>query len=170
MHYAPDLLRASKKMYYGDEYDEDQEFLPEVNVFDRVEYESGETMEQIAMQAGVIPEDRKKGSRFTNNVWRFYVYVNAAARRMMDEGIITNIKYNKVPSILKTIQFIENPEYKNPDVYVLGYATVVADSIDKKVFESLIPKLPPHIKPTDILRYARLIIHSTIPTQVHMSP
>lgn len=150
-------------MYGGYGYDDDeiidtQEYMNEVNVYDRAVFgDVGDTVEQIAMDAGVVPDDRKKGTKFTNNIWRFYVYVNASARRMIDEGIV-QMRQRDVVNILKHIKLIDNPEFKNPDTFVLGYSIVNRGSIDKSALKQLIPKLPQNIKPTDVVRYARLVI------------
>lgn len=145
---------------YSDEdymYEEEQEYLPEVNVFERVEYEGGDTVEQIAMDAGVIPDDRKKGTKFTNNVWRFYVYVNATARRMIDEGSIP-LRPAEVPRILRQIKMIPNPEFKNPEAFIYGYAVTKSGTLDRNMLKTL--TLPPTLKLTDVVRYARMILLS----------
>lgn len=156
-------------MYYddGDDYDyEDEEgmFLPEVDIFERVEYDNGDTLERIAMEAGVIPESRKKGERFTNKVWRFYVYVNACARRLIDEGIIQNVHARDIPFMLRQIELIENPEFKNPEAFVIGYAATKSGKFNKDTMMALLERLNDagmELKATDILRYARLWTYST---------
>lgn len=141
----------------------EQEFLPEVNVFERVEFENGDSLERIAMDAGVIPENRKKGDRFDNNVWRFYVYVNAAARRLIEEGTISNVKTLEIPLILRQIALIDNPEYKNPDAFIAGYAATKGGKVNIKELNAIasrVQKSTGELKATDILRYARLWLAS----------
>lgn len=156
------------KMYYDDDeymYEEEEGMLlPEVDVFERVEYDNGDTLERIAMDAGVIPEMRKKGERFTNKVWRFYVYVNAAARRLIDDGIVQNIHSREVPFILRQIELIDNPEFKNAEAFVIGYSVTKSGSFDKRIMMSILERTKDssiELKATDIFRYARLWISST---------
>lgn len=147
-----------------DEYmyaEEEGAFMPEVNIFERIGYENGDTLEQIAMEAGVIPEARKRGERFTSKTWRFYVYVNASARRMIDEGIISNVTSREIPHILRQIEFVDNPGYKNPEAFVIGYAVTKSGTINTDELESILSRHDGTLKATDIVRYARLWISTT---------
>lgn len=139
--------------------EEEGQFLPEVNIFERGEIVNESTLEQIARDAGVNPEVRKKTEKFSDNRWRFYVYVNAAAYRLIDEGIVPGVKKNEVTLILKQIQHFENIAFKNPETFVLGYAVAKNGTINKQVLSEVVSKLgqlTTKIKPTDVLRYARL--------------
>lgn len=156
-------------MYYDDDddeyvYEEEGVLLPEIDVFERVEYDNGDNLEHIAMDAGVIPESRKKGERFTNKIWRFYVYVNAAARRLIDDGIVPNVHSREIPFILRQIELIDNPEFKNAEAFVIGYSVTKSGRFDKKLLMSILDRIKEssiELKPTDIYRYARLWISST---------
>lgn len=154
-------------MYYDDDeymYEEEEGmFLPEVNVLERVEYDNDDALENIAMEAGVIPEMRKKGERFTNKVWRFYVYVNAAARRLSDDGIVPNVHIRDIPFILRQIDLIDNPEFKNAEAFVIGYSVTKFGKFDKRLMMSILERIRDssiELKATDIFRYARLWISS----------
>lgn len=143
-------------MDYDNGYDYDEEhFLPEVDIFNRVAFDNGDTLEAIAINAGIRPENRKKGDRFMNKIWRFYVYVNAAARRFIDEEIVVNVKIKEIPNILRKIQLVDNPQYKNPDAFFCGYAVSKHGQIDKKVLNHIVASSE-NIKATDIFRYGRL--------------
>ena len=146
---------------YNEEYIYDEEegaLMAEVDVLNRVEFENGDTLEKIAMDAGVIPEVRKKGERFSNIKWRFYVYVNATIRRLINDRIITNVHTKEIPFILRQIALIENPEYKNPEAFVCGYAVSKNKVVDKKILDFIVSASGGTVKSTDIIRYARLWI------------
>ena len=154
-------------MYSDDEdymYNEEQEYLPEVNIFERGEIINENDLENIAREAGIYPEQRKKNDKFNDKVWRFYLYTNAAAYRLIGAGFIPNVREREVSTILKQIRLIKNPSYKNPDAFVLGYAVTKSRSIDLNVLNNIIKRLPEmniaRIKPSDIIRYSRLWLKS----------
>lgn len=139
--------------------EEEGQFLPEVNIFERGEIVNENTLEQIARDAGINPEVRKKTERFYDNRWRFYVYVNAAAYRLVDEGFAPGVRKSEVTFILKQIRYFENQAFKNPETFILGYAVAKDGRINKLVLDEIISKLgqlTTKIKPADVLRYARL--------------
>jgi len=140
-----------------DAYDyDDEQYLPEVDVFNRVVFDDDDSLDKIALEAGVHAENRKKGDMFVSKIWRFYVYVNAAARRLIDEEIIPNISVKEIPIVLKQIKLINNPQYKNPDAFFCGYSVSRNGKIDTKLLEHIVNTSNGAIKNTDILRYGRL--------------
>jgi hypothetical protein len=155
--------------YSDDEYEyarEDEgDFLPDMDIFNRGSMENLNSLEHIAREAGVCPEERKKHRRFDNKLWRFYVYTNASALKFVNSYRKLGLSsLTDVPSILRSIRKVQNAEYKNPEAFVLGYAiTKDKKAIHRRTLEMIINDLPNigtekplNIKPPDLLRYARL--------------
>jgi hypothetical protein len=139
---------------------EEQQYENEYRVFERAGY--GQTdVERVAEEAGVA-FTFKKGDVIRDPVQRFYVYVDATARKLINERVLPNLATDEIPSILSRIQDVKNVKYKNADAFVIGYALAKGDDINKKLFRSLLPKLKemdPEIKSADAIRYARLWIN-----------
>lgn len=115
---------------------------------EHMEYERMKTVEEIATEAGVSGDAL---------VLKFYIYVNATAHRLIEDKVITNVKRNEIERILTFIKYVDNPQYKHPETFVLGYAIAKTGSIDGKLLNSL--KLEDHIKPMDVLKYGNLWIN-----------
>jgi hypothetical protein len=112
---------------------------------EHMEYERTRTVEEIATEAGVSGDAL---------VLKFYIYVNATAHRLIDEKVITNVKRNEIERILSFIKYVDNPQYKHPETFVLGYAVTKSGIIDGKMLNSI--KLDDNIKPMDVLKYGHL--------------
>jgi hypothetical protein len=142
------------------------QFIDEYNVFERVggRMSDEKTVQEIAAEAGVLISARQ-GQIIRDAVHRFYIYVNASARRMISEGVIPWVTSAEVQKILTAIRHVKNPGYKNADAFVLGYAITrpTGNSINSKYFESIKPKLdkfePNPLKQTDVVRYAHMWIN-----------
>lgn len=141
------------------------EFVAEGNIMDRGSFEDPYSLEAIARDAGVYPEERKKHGRFHDKRWRFMLYTKACAIRFHN-SLPQFITGDDITKILKSIKNVQNYAYKNPEAFVLGYAITkknngISQSILTKIIDEL-PRLatekPINIKPTDLLRYARLWI------------
>lgn len=154
--------------YIGDDDDDDyvygneQQFLDEYNVHGRVGFmRTDKTVQDIAADAGVTIQH----GHLKDALQRFYVYVNASANRLINEGIIPWVSLNKIQLILTRIKDVKNPEFKNADAFVLGYAvTMGGSSIDVKHFDSLkgkIEKLDQPLQQTDVMRYANMWLSMT---------
>ena len=137
---------------YEYEYEEEQMFMPEVNVLERVQYE--------------VPSASR--SEMQNDpVLRFKVQTNAVAMNMKNMQL--GITDDDVAAINASAQSVRNPQFKSPVGFVLGYyitkngggeinrsnldnvkinlATISAAVNDSKL-----------LKLEDIIRYGRLFI------------
>lgn len=139
--------------------DEEGELLAEGDIFKRGEIEDLNSLQNIAREAGVNVQNRKKNEKFDDKLWRFYVYTNAISFRMMQEEYLTRDDRNR---ILRHIKNIENVAYKNPEAFVLGYYAINADKriIDMNRLKRLLSNKDITMSPCDILRYARLWLMS----------
>jgi hypothetical protein len=122
------------------EFDE-EEYLPEVDIFSRVEAET-----QILV-----------GSKD-----KFFVFVDAISRQLSQDHIV-RISNAEIQDMLERLTNVKEPQYKNPTGVVLGYYVTGGGGyeIDKQRFASLKPKLSKLDKPikaTDVIRYANLWI------------
>lgn len=128
-------------------YEEEEEFLPEVNIFERVHYE--------------VPSASR--SELQNDpVKRFQVYTNAAASNMSANGLLP-INRDDVNEINKQASIVRNPQYKNHLGFVIGYYLIKNGNNDinrtnlgyvKQNLDRLSPdKL---LKLQDLIRYGRL--------------
>jgi hypothetical protein len=137
-----------------DQYEEE---FDEYRAFERTEY-AGKDVEQIASDAGIV-FTHKKGELVRDPVTRFYIYVDASARKLIKERYITFMSSNDIPTILTRIRNVKNVKYKNADAFVLGYAVSKSNSINSKHFNEIVEEtrnLEPLIRPADILRYANM--------------
>jgi Family of unknown function (DUF5770) len=152
-----------------DYYREDEgDFLPEVNILHRGSIENLDTLENIARQAGVNPEERTKNKRFEDKVWRFFVYTNRDAWNLRNKFPRLGLNTSDISCILHHIKdfpnFRNNMIYKNPGAFVLGYVlTKDKKTINMQKLQLIITELPDmitekpiNVKPTDLIRYARL--------------
>jgi hypothetical protein len=143
---------------------QEQEYLEEYHVLDRVGYTNDEkTVQEIAAEAGIIIQQRP-GHLIRDATQRFYVYTNASARRMISDGIINWVSHNEVTKILSSIKFIKNPEYKNADAFILGYAVTRPNGKEINInrlnsLKPILEQMDPVIKQTDVIRYANLWIN-----------
>jgi hypothetical protein len=146
--------------YVYEEQRDEGRFEAEYGAFARTEFERARTVEEIAAEAGVIAS-RRRGEVIRDPVFKFYVYVNAVFHRLVEEGYLRNVKREEVTGLLESIRNVPSPQYKNPEVFVLGYSVGKSGSIDEKQFKYLLPRLSSIsanliIKPMDLLRYANL--------------
>ena len=140
--------------YENEDYHGEQDY----HAFETSFYEGPRTVEAIAAQAGVITT-RQKGQVIRDQVFKFYVYVNAVAHRFIDEGYIPTVSRNDVETILVAIQRVQSPQFKNPEAFVLGYSVAKSGQINKKQFDYLSSKLENldiFITKMDVFRYALL--------------
>ncbi len=132
-------------MYY-DEYEEEQMFLPEFDVMERVHYEVP-TASRMEMQ--------------NDPVKRFYVYTNAIAMSLSSNKLL-DISLEDVNQINALAKRVRNPQFKNAHGFVLGYYITINNSISNTRLEQVkkLLTLPDYkfIKLEDLIRYARLFI------------
>lgn len=124
-------------------------------------YERAKTVDQIASEAGLIFPITRKGEKTKDPTYKFYVYVNAVAYKLIEEGY-SSIKKEEINRILEYIKNVPYPGYKNPEAFVLGYFVGKSGSINEKQFKFITSKLLDlnvSIKPMDVLRYANLWIN-----------
>ena len=137
---------------YVQEQEFEQEFGQEVNVFERV---------GIRNEFIDINIDTEKNRTQKTPIERFVENINAIILDLMHKS---NIFYDKdITLILESISLLDNPSYKNPTAFILGYfATNGGNKIDKnklkKTFDIIKNKeiLDTSITPPDIIRYCRL--------------
>lgn len=145
-------------------YEEQQEgrFEAEYEAFSRTAFERAKTVEEIAAEAGIVAS-RRRGEIIRDPVFKFYVYVNAVFHRLSEEGYLPNVKREEATTVLEAIRNVPSPQYKNPEVFVLGYSVGKSGAINEKQFAFLLPRLASVgnliIKPMDVLRYANLWIN-----------
>jgi hypothetical protein len=149
-------------MYYDDDSEDvwqrdELDLEPEYDVLQRGGYFQHDVLGTINEQYGFI--DVKKGENIIDPIQRFYVYVQATGLKLVSEKFIPNVKSDEIGLIIDKISGMKNIQYKNPTAIILGYALTKSSTIDKKLFNELIPKiktLEPPMKPTDLLRYSNL--------------
>jgi hypothetical protein len=97
--------------------------------------------------------------RFDSKI-HFKETVNAIAQQLREERIrITNEDINQ---LIEMADYINDPQYKNPTAYVLGYiASEGGRNIDKRninnIFNNVLSEVSDKsVKQEDILRYTRL--------------
>lgn len=145
--------------YLQQQHEQENQFQLEFKAFERMGREEDKTVADIAAEAGVIFQPHQKGKIIRDPIQKFYVYVNASALKLINEGYIPFVQKSDVRTILEKIRFIKNIQYKNPDAFVLGYAVVKSGSLNLRHFDLVcakISELDPPLKRTDVLRYARL--------------
>lgn len=157
---------------YDDQYEyhnnDEGEFLPDVDIFNRGSIEDKYSVENIAREAGIYPELRTKHKRFDCKIWRFYVYTNASAIHLKNNFNYLGLHWDDIAIILQRIKdfpnFRKTIMYKNPTAFVLGYLiTKENNKINKTKLDMIIKDLSIIqnekniiIKPSDLIRYARL--------------
>lgn len=137
-------------MYSDEEFIyEEPEFLPEVNVFDRVGFGGGVYATQLELQ--------------TDPVKRFLVYTNSTAINFSTSKLLPGLNRYDVEEINKQAENVRNPQYKNPLGFVLGYYIIKDGGGDinmdnfKYVKKNInILSGDKFVKMEDILRYGRL--------------
>ena len=86
--------------------------------------------------------------------------VNAIAQQLREDGF--RLSNDNIIQIIETVDQLENPQYKNPTAYLLGYiASNGGIEINKKsvnhVFTNILKTVSDKsVKSEDVLRYARL--------------
>lgn len=139
--------------------DDPDEYQPEYNVYERVGYLEHDVIGHIASK---IDFTHKKGEIIYDPIKRFGVYVDASARKLIQEGFIPYVSYKDIPNMLNVVSELKNARYKNPDAFVLGYAVTKSGgggTIDKTKVLALEPKIKTLIPPlqlSDVVRYANL--------------
>lgn len=158
-------------MDFDDDYEEnarnereyEERFETTYGDYKGMSYERDKTVDQIASEAGVIFSVARKGEKIKDPTYKFYVYVNAVAHKLIDEGYSLNVKKNEINFILESIKKVPHPRYKNPETFVLGYFVGKSGSINERQFKHIVPKLSSLdnviIKPMDVLRYANLWVN-----------
>ena len=102
-------MENDDEFIYEDRYfgPNEQEFLPEVNIMERVGYEAGPHATQLELQ--------------NDPVKRFRVYTNSTAINLSSNKLLPNLTRFDVDEILRKTEVVRNPAYKNPLGFVLGY-------------------------------------------------
>ena len=128
-------------------YEEEQIFLPEMNIMDRVQYEAPSAT-RLDIQ--------------NDPVKRFQVYTNATAVNFSTNRSL-KLDRNDINDINERAQNVKSPQYKNPIGFVLGYYLVKdgdgeinkshLNYINKNLTSFAPDKM---IKIEDVLRYGRL--------------
>jgi hypothetical protein len=86
--------------------------------------------------------------------------VNAIAQQLREDGF--RLSNDDITQLIENVEKLNNPQYKNPTAYLLGYvASSGGRVIDKKtvnnVFNNLLKTVSDKsVKNEDVLRYARL--------------
>ncbi len=144
--------------YYEEEdYVHEQEFGQERNVFERV---------GIRNDLIDIDIDKKKSRTQKTPIERFVENVNAIALDLMNS--LNIISEGDIKIILESIRLIENPEYKNPSAYILGYiATNGGNKIEKRSLKETFEIIEEgkiedsSVTQPDVIRYCRLWLNLT---------
>ena len=132
-------------MYYEEE--EEQVFLPEVNVFERVQYE--------------VPTGSRTEIQ-NDPVARFRVYTNAVAANLSSNKLLP-IGREDINEINRQAERVRNPQFKNPLGFVLGYYLTKEGNGD--ISTSHLAYVKKHLdilaadkllKIEDVVRYGRL--------------
>lgn len=138
--------------YEEDDYVQEQEFGQERNAFERV---------GIRNDFIDIDIDKKKSRTQKTPIERFVENVNAIALDLMNSlNILTDVD---IKMILESISLVDNPEYKNPTAFILGYfATNGGHKIEKKKLKKTFDIIEEEqivdtsVSQPDIIRYCRL--------------
>lgn len=145
--------------------DEDYEFQPEYNIFQR-----GSIVDEDEIDIYFGGVKHQKGDVIKDPNQRFYVYVDAIARKLIDLEII-RISPKDIQNILHGAQNVPEIKYKNPTAFIIGYVLTKdqqSGTINAKEFRKLIPQLKTFdhpLKDTDMLRYAFLWLNINNPGQ-----
>ena len=138
--------------YEEDDYVQEQEFGQERNVFERV---------GIRNDFIDIDIDRKKSRTQKTPIERFVENTNAISLDLMNSLNILSDADIKI--ILESIRLVDNPEYKNPTGFILGYfATNGGNKIDKKKLKKTFDIIEDEkivdttVSQADVVRYCRL--------------
>lgn len=131
-------------------FEEEDMFQPERDIALRTEYfnDDGD---------GIIL-NRKKGDIIKDPKSRFLIYIDAIARKLIDDRILENISTKSIKNILKyaNTQLLE-PRYKNPTCFVIAYAVCKNGIIDTKILKNLkLNDIQPRVRLEDIIRYCNL--------------
>lgn len=125
------------------------DFLPEVNILDRVAFGVGVHATQLELQ--------------TDPVKRFLVYTNSTAVNFSTNKTLPRLNRYDVDEINKKAEKVRNPQYKNPLGFVLGYYIVKdgGDNINMDNFKYVQKNIDilsgdKLVKMEDVLRYGRL--------------
>lgn len=123
------------------------EFLPEVNVLERIAFRPGVYATQMEIQ--------------TDPVKRFRVYTNSTAVNLSTNKILPGLTRNDVDEINRKAEMVRNPQYKNPLGFVLGYYLIQNGEINMEHISYVKKNLNAIsgnklVKMVDIIRYARL--------------
>lgn len=132
-------------MYYEEE--EEQMFLPEANILERVHYETP-TASRSEIQ--------------NDPVKRFLYYTNAIALNLSSNRTLP-MNRDDIDAINRQAERVRNPRYKNPLGFVLGYYLVKdgTNSISTRNLEFIRKNLDTFepdklLKIEDVVRYGRL--------------
>lgn len=125
---------------------EEQDFIAEVNIFDRVGFEG----------------DIKGDDDYRDPEKKYFMLVETIARQLSQEGIIKISNSSIQHDLMKRIESVKSPALKNPTATVLGYYVVNSEKeIDQRRLRAIKQKLSileSPVKLTDVIRYANLWI------------
>lgn len=138
-----------------DEYEFDTEYAFKPDEFDlRPEHD---IYTRVApMETGGI--ERTKGDIVNDPTQRFYIYVDAIARQLIQTGKV-GFRTTDIKAILAKIPSVPAARYKNPTAFVFGYDLTRSGSLmAKKITDAIAvtKDLDVVIRPEDLLRYSFL--------------
>lgn len=164
-------MEYNDDQYYEYRYNDENELLPDMDIFNRGSYEETDTLEAIAHDAGVVLRTHRKYKQFDDKIGLFYTSTWKSGWHFQKNYRYLGLKKGDVLAMMKSIKKFPNFRntmiYKNPSAFVLGYALTnnSGGKINQKILEKIIRDLPAIqeekavntiIKQADLIRYARL--------------
>jgi len=160
--------------FWNDEFEDDnyqqreQEFVPEMGAFERVGIGRADegglgVMIGGGAEADNLRDAHKKILRMDlSGPEKLRLLIDDYGRKYYDSSF-WKLQQDDMTQIYQNISRLNEPGYKNPVAYMLGYYVIDKDGrINKKRFEQVVKDMLPqvqkdiHVKSEDVLRYARL--------------
>ena len=132
--------------------DDDYSFEAEYDVLQRGGFLERDVLGEL------FGTERKRVRDIRDITQRFYVQVDAVARVLIEQKIIS-ITRRDIPKMLDYIGRVPYIKYKNPTAFVLGYDVTLSGYIDMRKLDKLKSKLKDITTPVrleDIIRYSNL--------------
>jgi hypothetical protein len=154
--YGAEALHSNS--YSGLENSSDEiRFENEYNVYERVGGYRGDILDEL----GTTEENVD----IRDPLQRFINFTKIMANTMNTQGII-HLRRHEINYIVDQIQYIKEPQYKNPTAFVLGFWVTNRDgTINKDKVNNIagsLSLLPYPIRNYDIIRYANLWIDTQL--------